>query len=304
MKRNTLLLCSLALCLTSQAEWFEVQSVSSYNQIVASRPNAPANTIKIRIKNLANIEDIQMNRSKVLLSGQSALELAEDVLQGQLVWIENLEEESGIHVGTIYLSYEQMIRGYAKQRMIGGQTVTPEVKEMVKDIYERMLRNLNTSTTFEDDALFLEAYNRAVGIKIASKNATIQSDSDGYFSYDTCYAHEYLKGIFAYEALAWFKEEGQFLPTNIQKMYLTWLSQYQGASDQRAKTLEMKIRDLTARHALYKDFLPGDETSCARGSFIPYIELKITTRLEKTIPTAQYLGESNPVPARPMPIRL
>jgi hypothetical protein len=258
MKKNTLLLCSFALCLTAHAEWFEVKSVTSYNQIVASRPNAPANTIKIRIKNLQNIEDIKMDRSKVLLSGMSALEMAEDFLKGQLVWIENLEEESGIHVGTLYLSYEQVIRGYAKQRMVGGQTVTPEVRELVRDIYNRMLRNLNTTTSFEDDALFIEAYNRAVGNKIASKSATIQSDTNGYFSYDSCYTNEYLKGIFVYEALSWFKEEGQFLPVDIQKMYLSWIASYQSADAQRGKNLEMKIRDMTARHALYKDFLFDD----------------------------------------------
>jgi len=40
------------------------------------------------------------------------------------------------------------------------------------------------------------------------------------------------------------------------------------------------------------------------GRFMPYMELKMTTRLEKTMPTAQYLGESHPTPARNMPTML
>ena len=114
MKKTVFALCFIASCMSVHAEWFEVRSVTSYNQIVAARPNAPANTIKIRIKNLDNIEDIQMDRSKVLLSGKSTLQLAQDMLGGQLVWIEDLQEESGIYVGTIYLSYEQVVRAYAK----------------------------------------------------------------------------------------------------------------------------------------------------------------------------------------------
>ena len=249
MKKTALLLAICAAGAVSRAEWFEVKSVSSYNQIVASRPNAPANTIKIRIKNLENVEDIQMDRSKVLLSGQSTLQLAKDALKGQLVWIEDLQEESGIYVGTIYLSYEQMVRAYAKQRMVGGQTVTPEIKALIQDLSRKMLSNLkDTSSVYEDNAQFLIAYNKAAE----------QQNNDTktlYFTYDECYSHDYLKGIFIYEALSWFKDEGQFLPSSIQELYITWLSQYQKATDQRAKGIEMKIRDMTVRYELYKDFL-------------------------------------------------
>ncbi len=256
MKKTAFALCFIASCLAARAEWFEVKSVTSYNQIVAARPNAPANTIKIRIKNLENIEDIQMDRSKVLLSGKSTLQLAQDMLNGQLIWIEDLQEESGIYVGTVYLSYQQVVRAYAKQRMVGGQTVSPQVKQMITDIYKRMLRNLDTSETYENDALFIEAFNRAAGMTNNNdKNKQIRSNPDSYFSYDVCYTHPYLKGIFVYEALSWFKAEGQFLPEDVQRTFADWLTQYQSATDQRAKMLEMKVRDLTVRFELYKDFM-------------------------------------------------
>jgi hypothetical protein len=258
MKKPFTMFCLIAIAATVHAEWFEVKSVISYNQVVAVRPNAPANTIKIRIKNLENIEDIQIDRSKMLLSGRSALQLAQDSLRGQLVWIEDLKEESGIHVGTLYLSYEQMIRGYAEQRMVGGETLTPKIKQTVMEIYRRMLRSLDTTETYENDALFVEAYNRTVGRKIDPKKAQIKSHPNSYFSYDICYTHTYLKGIFVYEALSWFKAEGQFLPVDIQQTFVDWLAQYQNATDQRAKMLEMKIRDLTVRYELYKDFLFDD----------------------------------------------
>ena len=256
MKKIIIILSLAAMGTAARAEWFEVRSVISYNQIVAVRPNAPASNIKIRIKNLENIEDIQQDRSKVLLGGKSALQLAQDALRGQLIWVEDLQEESGIYVGTVYLSYEQMIRGYAKQRMVGGQTITPQIKQTIQEIYQRMLRNLDTTETYENDALFLEAFNRAVGNKI--QKAQIKTNPNSFFSYDVCYTHSYLKGIFAYESLNWFKHEGQFLPVEVQKTFVDWLAQYQNATDQRAKMLEMKIRDLTVRYDLYKDFLFDD----------------------------------------------
>lgn len=249
------LLCAFALCLSARAEWFEVKSVSSYNQIVAARPNAPANTINIRIKNLQNIEDIQQDRTKVLFSGKSALQLAKDTLEGQLIWVEDLEEESGIHVGTVYLSYEQVVRGFARQRMVGGQTISPEVKKRILEIYRRMMSNLDTDETYENDALFIEAFNRAAAIKNNSQNSQIKSDARSYYSYDVCYTHPYLKGIFVYESLSWFKAEGQFLPEDVQLKFTDWLGKYQNATDQRAKMLEMKVRDLTVRYELFKDFL-------------------------------------------------
>jgi len=263
MKKAAIATCLLALAPLAGAEWFEVKSVTSYNQLVAARPNAPANTINIRIRNLENIEDIQMDRTKVLLSGLSTQQLAKDALMGQLVWIENLQEESGTYVGSVYLSYEQMVRGYAKQRLVGGQTLTPELKAIIQEIYRRMVRSFETATIPEDSiasadnapkTAFKKAYERATGTASKQKNDKSAAYPTDYFTYDTYYTDDYLKAIFAYEALSWYKEEGQFLPINIQKMFVTWLSQYQTATDQRAKDLEKKILDLTVRYELYKDF--------------------------------------------------
>jgi hypothetical protein len=232
-------------CTATQAEWFQVKSVTSYNQIIACKPNAPTNEIKIRIKNLENIEDIQVNRAKVLFSGISASELAKNILAGQLVWIENLTEDNGIYVGYVYPSYEQVVRGYAKQKMVGGQTISPEIKSAVETIYSKMMRNLDSTPAFDNNDLFLKAN------ELAAQGKSI-------FSYDICYQFDYLKGIFVYEALVWFKNTGQFLPNEIQKLYISWLAQYQNAQDQRAQALEQKIRDMTVRYELYKDFIFDD----------------------------------------------
>ena len=232
-------------CISTHAEWYQVRSVESYNRIIAFKPNEPANEIKIRIKNLENIEDIQMERSKVLLAGQSAQNLARDILAGQLVWIENLVQDSGIYVGNVFPSYEQVVRGFAKQRMVGGQSISPEVKVKIQEIYKLMLRHLDSPGVFENDAR-LQAANQ--------KAAAGQS----VFSCDNCFDYDYLKGLFVYEALVWFKEIGQFLPLDVQTMYISWLAQYQSATLQRAKGLEQKIRGMVVRYELYKDFIIDD----------------------------------------------
>lgn len=244
MHKYIILLTALFFCSQSRAEWFQIKAVSSYNRVTAIRPNAPNNEITIRIKNLENIEDIQVNRTKVLFSGRSALDLARDSLQGQLVWIENLEEDSGIYVGNIYLSYEQVVRSFAKQRLVGGQTVPAELESKVRTVFRKMLSTMD-SAAINDVATNPDAYEKAV------------QGRDTY-TYEIYYTDDYLKGIFAYESLAWYKETGQFLPVEIQSMFLDWLTSYQNAGAQRAKDLETKIRDLTARYELYRDFLFDD----------------------------------------------
>jgi hypothetical protein len=229
-------------CISAHAEWYQVKSVESYNRIVAFKPNEPANEIKIRIKNLENIEDIQMGRSKVLLSGKSAQDLAKDTLRGQLVWIENLVEDSGIYVGNVFPSYEQVVRGFANQRMVGGQTISPGIKTQIQEIYKRMLRHLDSPGVFEDEKVIDEANQKAAA-------------GQSVFSCEDCYEYDYLKGIFVYEALNWFKEIGQFLSPDVQTMYISWLAQYQTATLQRAKGFEQKIRGIVVRYELYKDFI-------------------------------------------------
>lgn len=240
MKRKLILFASLALCANAHAEWFQIESVSSYNKVTAVRPNAPANKISIRIKNLENIEDIQVNRTKVILSGKSAQQLAQDTLKGQLVWIENLEEESGTYVGNIYLSYEQVIRAFAKQRMVGGQTISPEIKKTLTNVISSMLRDLDAQQVPD------------VSHKDANKTA---KEGKEVYSFDSCYDNEYMKGIFVYETLDWYKNTGQFLPVDIQKIIINWVSQFQSAEGPRARVLEYKIRDITVRYELYKDFI-------------------------------------------------
>ena len=242
---KSIVLLAVFCCIAAHAEWYQVKSVESYNKIVAFKPNEPANEIRIRIKNLENIEDIQMGRTKVLLAGKSARDLARDTLAGQLVWIENLVEDSGIYVGNVFPSYEQVVRGFANQRMVGGQSISPEIKVKIQEIYSRMLRHLDNPGVFENDNMLQEANRRAV-------------EGKSVFSCDNCYEYDYLKGIFVYEALNWFKEIGQFLSPDVQTMYISWLAQYQSATLQRAKGIEQKIRGMVVRYDLYKDFIFED----------------------------------------------
>ena len=244
----------MAASTVARAEWFQIKSVSSYNKVTAIRPNAPNNDVTIRIKNLENIEDIQQDRTKTLLSGTSAQQLATDTLKGQLVWIENLEEDSGIYVGNIYVSYEQVVRGFAKQRLVGGQSVPAELKKRIANIVRSMLNDLD-SKSYEDsedskgDSLSIKAYGVA---RDGINNSNIKG---GNYSYDSYYQNDYLKAVFVYETLDWYKREGQFLPVEIQKIVVEWLAQYQSSQGPRARIFEMKIRDLTVRYDLYKDFI-------------------------------------------------
>jgi hypothetical protein len=276
---KSIVLLAAFCCISAHAEWYQVKSVESYNRIVAFKPNEPANEIKVRIKNLENIEDIQMGRSKVLLSGKSAQDLARDTLEGQLVWMENLAEDSGIYVGNVFPSYEQVVRGFANQRMVGGQTITPAIKSKLQQIAKRMLQCMNSSDTLDDPAVSKRVNQYAAAIQSGHTGTSINinniemANMDGGakmslnirgfeglspFTYDDCYLHDYLKGIFVYEALYWFKYTGQYLPTNIQEIYVNWLVQYQSANPQQGKILEQKIRDMVVRSELYKDFIFDD----------------------------------------------
>jgi hypothetical protein len=239
---KSIVLIAACCCISARAEWYQVKSVESYNRIVAFKPNEPANEIRIRIQNLENIEDIRSGRSKVLLTGRSARDLARDTLQGQLVWIENLYQESGIYVGNVYPSYEQVVRAFASQRMVGGQTISPELKVQILEIYKRMLRHLDMPGAFEDEARLKEADQRA-------------AENRSVFSCENCYDYDYLRGIFIYEALSWFKTDGQYLSADVQALFISWLAEYQTATLQRAKGLEQKIRGMVVRHELYRDFI-------------------------------------------------
>lgn len=239
---KSIALLALFCCISAHADWYQVRSVESYNKIVAVKPNEPANEIRIRIRNLENIEDIQRGRSKVLLAGKSAGDLARDTLTGQLVWVENLVEDNGIYVANVFPSYEQVVRGFASQRMVGGQTIAPELKVEINNIYKRMLDHLDRPGVFENDNMLREANRKA-------------EEGRSVFSCENCYEYEYLKGIFVYEALNWFKETGQFLSMDVQKLYISWLAQYQTATLQRAKGLEQKMRDMVVRYDLYRDFI-------------------------------------------------
>jgi hypothetical protein len=58
-----------------------------------------------------------------------------------------------------------------------------------------------------------------------------------------------------YDALLWFKERGQFLPGNIQELFVGWLEQYQKRLPQDSEFLAERINSMMENNDLYQDFL-------------------------------------------------
>jgi len=266
MKKYALAAMVMAMYSVSHAEVFQVKSVTSYNIITATQPNTPGTEVTIRINNLDDIDAIRENRVKVLLSRQSALDLSKAMMEGQLVRIENLTEDGGTYVGDVYLSYEQVVRGYAKQHLVGGNGVAPEIKKQVMNIAEKMIRQLDSAQMFDDDNALREAQKKAQLAKNQFTGASTVLDKDSanwlkeqaeqtYFTLDSYYMNDYLKCIFVYEALLWYKDIGQFLPEGVQKLYIGWVASYQNSQPQKARDLEVRIRDMTVRYELYQDFI-------------------------------------------------
>ena len=72
------------------------------------------------------------------------------------------------------------------------------------------------------------------------------------------YENEYSKALFIYDSLNWFKKTGQFLPSDVQEVYVDWVSDYYSESGTTARELEVKIQDMWKRHDLYRDFLHAE----------------------------------------------
>ena len=104
----------------AHAEWYRVNAVPTYNTITAAKADGEKEPIVVRIRNLEKIEYIQSDPEKVLIGGEEATSLAKSVLQGQLVWVENLKTEEGAYVADIYPSFEQVVTVYKEKRIVNG----------------------------------------------------------------------------------------------------------------------------------------------------------------------------------------
>ena len=241
--------CSLA----APADWYYVTAVTDYNKITAhlADPAADQKDMVIRIANLENIEDIQNDRTKVLFTGAEPKQLAQEVLEHQVVWIDRLEVDNGENVANVYPSYNQVLRTFTDRRIGGTYSISPEVMQKIKRISTRMLSSLATETPDRNPNQKVRSSFLRDGIQ---PKDVIQS-AVGNKTYDLgWYENEYSKALFIYDALNWFKQQGQYLPQRVQEIYIGWLDNYLIASGVDALTIEIKVQDMQQRSELYRDF--------------------------------------------------
>ncbi|MDF7799486.1 hypothetical protein P4C99_08415 [Pontiellaceae bacterium B1224] len=227
--KAVILTMMMVVGISVRAEWYLVTNVLSYNTIVVqlSKGTGSKNGVQMRVANLEKIEYITDNRSKVLLGGSEPKAILKDMVLGQIVWIDQFENINGENVGHLYPSYEQVVKAYMKRRMTGAYTLTPAVKQKLISVHKRMLSDLKSASP--------------------STNAE-----------KAAYENEYSKALFVYDGMNWFKKTGQFLPTDVQELYVDWLSDHLSATGTNAREMETKIQDMQKRSDLYRDFLFED----------------------------------------------
>jgi len=233
----------------ARAEWYAVSKVEGYNTIQASlcAGAASKDVVKIRIRNLEKIEYIQNDRVQVFLGGAEPGEFLSEIMLGQIVWVEGLETVNGEYVANVYPSYEQVLKVFSKQRMAGLYTISPLIKQQIGTIYNRMLSDLKNSSPARDYVATPPKNDPK------SKNGSAQpapAPASGM-----SYENDYLKALLIYDGLSWFKTTGQFLDPSAQDLFVDWLGDYQSATGNDARTLEIKIKDMMLRSDLYRDFL-------------------------------------------------
>jgi hypothetical protein len=65
----------------------------------------------------------------------------------------------------------------------------------------------------------------------------------------------YERGKFAYRCLEWFKNRGQFFPTEVQSVFVSWLYSYQQARGQSSQAFRDRLDWMMKNDKLYQDFL-------------------------------------------------
>lgn len=148
---------------------------------------------------------------------------------GQIVWLEGLENINGEYVAHLYPSYESVLKVFMNRRMTGAYTISPAVKVKIQNVMKKMVSTMRNANP--------------------PRNASTKDDPK------MAYEAEYSKALFVYDALDWFKKTGQFLPGDVQELYIDWMGDYLTATGNDARDYETKIKDMQKRHALYRDFL-------------------------------------------------
>ena len=71
----------------------------------------------------------------------------------------------------------------------------------------------------------------------------------------------YARGEFVYQCLDWFKNKGQFFPSEVQTIFISWLNSYQQARGQSSQALKDRLSWMMENDKLYQDFLESNKTT-------------------------------------------
>jgi len=262
---------------TSFSEWYQVQSVSAYNTIKATKADGKSEPLIIRIRNLEKIEYIQPKSEKVLLGGTEALSLTKSILTNQTVWIENLKAEQGAYSADVYPSFEQVVKIYKRKRILNGDNISGSMKKNLMVIYKQMLMDLNQtpllpSTDAQSQVIIKDIQRRLTSIwsttlsSIKSDNPKVMSDNDGKGAKPNQYAGKFQRALFTSEAIVWYKEKGQKMHPLAQKLFVEMLQKFQSEADSDARYTQIKLREIMKRSSFFKEQFVNSATF-ERGKF-------------------------------------
>lgn len=265
------LLIALLGCSTVYAEWYHVNAVPTYNTILATKADGEAEPITIRIRNLEKIEYIQSDPEKTLIGGKETLFLSKSILQGQLIWIENLQPEEGAYVADVYPSFEQVVTVYKESRIINGDNISNAVKGKLKIIYKQMLADVNitpqsaepeSQQTAQDVREKLQGIYEATLSKLRSGDQKLSVASDS----DKQYESGFQRALFTANAIVWFRDKGQYLQPEGQKIFVDLLQSFQNDSDANARYTQVRIEEIMKNETLFLELFLH-RTDFERGQF-------------------------------------
>jgi len=268
---KTCILTILLFCGAAQAEWYRVDSVPAYNTIKAVKADGETEPIVIRIRNLEKIEYIQPDPEKVLIGGEEAISLARNILQGQLVWVENLQTEEGAYVADVYPSFEQIITVYKEKRIVNGDNISAATKEKLKIIYKQMLADINItplSAENKSQQTAKEAREKIHSIyegtlsRIRSGDQKRSANSESVKQYESSFQ----RALFSAKAIVWFREKGQYLQPEAQKIFVDLLQSFQNDADVNARYTQIRIEKIMSNEALFRELFLN-VTDFERGKF-------------------------------------
>jgi len=66
---------------------------------------------------------------------------------------------------------------------------------------------------------------------------------------------DFERGKFTYKCLEWFKNTGQYLPDDVQNVFVNWLRIYQQTHSSESEFMKQRLQWMLDNNALYQDFL-------------------------------------------------